>query len=473
MKISNIGKYKWDRWEESYDTWYDLELAIETYYFDPLTTVYPLTTLSAVVANYTCYWERKGCDAWDKTIRETLNTRGYRFLQQVVRGSESYINKSKKVLTRVRKAKSIDIKLFSEIKEALTNLWCVFTMDDIGYYIPEVMDKILQRKKLTADQINEIKNYYLTIRKPLAYRKEEKNLLWITSLIKDKYNLDDLNADNLPSEILREIQNHRRRFTFMSCSDLDTEPGELEYFLNKLKELEKARKLSHPLKISEKTLRSLSKEDKLWLENINKHIYLDNYTQDIYQQIKFYFQSLVSNNFNVPFRNISFYTIAELAKLIAEGKKLSDKEIEVRRKYRVMVQINGEIDCFYGEKNYLRALSLLEDRKEVKTSIIKGTIACLGYARGVVKIVKGTNDIDKVEKGDILVSGTTRPDLMSAIRRCSAIVADSGGVTSHAAIVARELNIPCIVGCGIATKILKDGMQIEVDADQGIIKIIR
>ena len=78
--------------------------------------------------------------------------------------------------------------------------------------------------------------------------------------------------------------------------------------------------------------------------------------------------------------------------------------------------------------------------------------------------------IDKVENGDILVAPTTAPSFIMGMHRAVAFVTDEGGITCHAVIVSRELKIPCIVGTSIATKSLKDGDHIEVDANKGIVK---
>lgn len=104
---------------------------------------------------------------------------------------------------------------------------------------------------------------------------------------------------------------------------------------------------------------------------------------------------------------------------------------------------------------------------------IKGQIASVGQARGRVKILLSPKEINKVRKGDVLVATMTTPDYVLAMRRASAIITDEGGMTSHAAIIARELKIPCIVGTKMATKILKDGDLVELDADKGIVKILK
>ncbi len=81
--------------------------------------------------------------------------------------------------------------------------------------------------------------------------------------------------------------------------------------------------------------------------------------------------------------------------------------------------------------------------------------------------------MDQMKEGDILVAGQTRPFFMPAIRKAGAIVTDEGGITSHAAIVARELKKPCVIGTRIATEVLKDGDLVEVDADNGVVKILK
>ena len=81
--------------------------------------------------------------------------------------------------------------------------------------------------------------------------------------------------------------------------------------------------------------------------------------------------------------------------------------------------------------------------------------------------------MNKMNKGDILVSIATDPDIVPAMKKAAAIVTEQGGVTSHAAIVSRELRIPCVIGTKIATKVLKDNDLVEVDATKGIIKILK
>lgn len=99
--------------------------------------------------------------------------------------------------------------------------------------------------------------------------------------------------------------------------------------------------------------------------------------------------------------------------------------------------------------------------------ILTGVAASPGIAIGTVRIVPEASEIDKVQDGDILVAEMTTPDFVPAMKRAAAIVTDRGGRTAHAAIVSRELGIPCVVGTEAATKILSDGQEITVDGFQG------
>jgi pyruvate,water dikinase len=108
----------------------------------------------------------------------------------------------------------------------------------------------------------------------------------------------------------------------------------------------------------------------------------------------------------------------------------------------------------------------VEGVKELNV-LAKGMPASPGIASGKVRLIKDETELDKVKEGDILVTVMTTPDMVPAMRRANAIVTDEGGMTCHAAIVSRELQIPCIVGTSDATQVLSDNMEITVDAEKG------
>ncbi len=101
---------------------------------------------------------------------------------------------------------------------------------------------------------------------------------------------------------------------------------------------------------------------------------------------------------------------------------------------------------------------------------IKGVSAYRGKATGVARLIRNAHQDHTFHAGDILVTNNTTPEFVPIMKRASAIVTDQGGITCHAAIISRELKKPCVIGTKIATKVLKDGDLVEVDAEKGIVR---
>jgi pyruvate,water dikinase len=124
---------------------------------------------------------------------------------------------------------------------------------------------------------------------------------------------------------------------------------------------------------------------------------------------------------------------------------------------------------FEGKQAKVLHRKIFEKTKSFVTEL-KGMSACRGAARGKVVVIKTRKDFGKMQKGCVLVATMTRPEFVPLMQKASAIITDEGGITSHAAIVSRELGIPCVIGTKVATKVFKDGDMVEVDANNGILK---
>ena len=177
----------------------------------------------------------------------------------------------------------------------------------------------------------------------------------------------------------------------------------------------------------------------------------------------------VSKRKNIAYENLVFATWHEMIK-----QELDEKNLEERRKACVFLWTADKIDIYVGEE----AEQITKDYHEIvlkqeSGDEIKGITASKGKVKGRVKIVLNVSNFNKMKKGNILVAMMTRPEYLPVMKIASAIVTDEGGITCHAAIVSRELRIPCIIGTKNATKILKDGDMVEVDADNGVIKRIK
>lgn len=169
----------------------------------------------------------------------------------------------------------------------------------------------------------------------------------------------------------------------------------------------------------------------------------------------------IGNLANIILDDLSWYKIQEIEELIEGSKKPVD--VDKRREYIEVVLVDGVIT--YNE-------NLPRKAKEEKVRQLTGYIASKGFVTGKVRLVFSSNEIGKVKNGDILVTSMTTPDFVPAMRIAGAIVTDEGGILSHAAIVSREFGVPCIIGTGNATTLLKDGDMVEVDANNGVVRII-
>lgn len=153
-------------------------------------------------------------------------------------------------------------------------------------------------------------------------------------------------------------------------------------------------------------------------------------------------------------------TLAKLGKLIEDLYQFPQDIEWAKRDRQVFIVQTRPVTTLKAAK--------IEALPEIKVKpVLTGIAASPGLAAGCVKVVSEASQIDKVAKGDVLVAEMTTPDFVPAMKRAVAIVTDRGGRTAHAAIVSRELGIPCVVGTEIATKILHDGHEITVDGTLG------
>lgn len=192
-----------------------------------------------------------------------------------------------------------------------------------------------------------------------------------------------------------------------------------------------------------------------------KYVLISNYYQ-------FNFLKEAERRSGIPLKLLQYSIYPEYHSILS--KKANVNVFEERRKICCCIHTQDAYTITDGV-DAQQALDFfqkgVDDRME-----IKGMIASVGIVRGRVKKILKIHDMANIEKGDILISSMTRPEMVPAMKYAAAIVTDEGGVTSHAAIVSRELGIPCIIGTKVATQILKDGDMVEVDANKGYVRIL-
>lgn len=156
-----------------------------------------------------------------------------------------------------------------------------------------------------------------------------------------------------------------------------------------------------------------------------------------------------------------------------ELNKLIEMGLKIENIYGSVQDTEWAFDKDTGDFYFLQSRPITtiggEEKEEKLIPLCKGLPASPGIGRGIVKNIKNLTEISQVEEGDILVTEMTNPDMVPAMKKARAVVTDEGGRTCHAAIVSRELQIPCIVGAKNATQVLKDGIEVTVDATRGIV----
>lgn len=274
----------------------------------------------------------------------------------------------------------------------------------------------------------------------------------------------------------KQFQILYERFKWLSCLDIHNKPWSKDEFREHIKSFTRAPENKH---ISfEKVIEELkpSEVDLEYLKMAKRFVYIKDARDDFRRESVYFSNALwkeLAKRMRISTEDTSYLQDREIINFLSSQVAISKETISQRKQEFVLyIGDNKKLACLQGDqiKEALKRFNLL--LKEEKIQDITGRVASKGLAKGKVSIVRGVKDLSKVEEGNILVAVTTHPDYVPAMRRSAAIVTDEGGITSHAAIVSREFDIPCIVGTKLATKVLRNGDLVRVDANNGVVKKI-
>lgn len=474
MKLSAIKKITWEKDIEEFEKWYNAQLEIETFITNrnPLAKLFTKHSANVLILNTQYYYDRAGFK-WDEDRNQAVKKRSLALLAKLISKTKRYIKTIKHIAKDLEETKKIDEVSLQKFRELFFLIWCIFIVD-LGRPLSSLIQKRLEKRGLNPGQIDTIINCCISFRNTFEFQKEAEDLKKIYRQLPQQHKAGSVVFKALPQSIKNTILTHWKKYRHLTGVWLDTKPetpSELFQRLLTIRETQSPRRIQ---KIPKKLQKFLSKDDLQLISLTHQHSFFDNYVSDIYERLDFLLNQHLSKQFSITSKNLSWYSFDELEALTKYGKKLTDQELKQRKQYRIMVQIDGKVAMFYGKRKFEEVQKAIFEKTPLltPTTILKGFVASRGFIRAPVTIVNETKDIHKVKAGNILVSVMTHPDLMLAIQKCSGIITDTGGITSHAAIISREFKIPCIVGTGIATKILKDGALVELDANNGIVRII-
>lgn len=334
------------------------------------------------------------------------------------------------------------------------------------------------------------------LKKGLSNTQFEKLLLptEISFIQKEQEEFFKLALDNRGRTIsaltLRKLRAHYNRYTWLPY-DYGVTAYSFDYFNNQLAALLKkdqalvkqkyldlknySQNLSKEQALIIKKFKINHREQSL-IEIIKIAFYLVDAKKELFTRGHWFAERLfsaISSRLDIP-PHLLKYALPDEVRGFLAGKKPNLKKLQSRYDNCVLrIGPTGSLKIIDGPAakriidNFIAARN-----RPAETIDLKGRIANPGISRGFARVILDARECNIFKHGEILVTAMTSPDYMVAARRAAAIVTDEGGITCHAAIIARELKIPCIIGLKIATKVLRTGDLIEVDADKGLIRLL-
>lgn len=368
-----------------------------------------------------------------------------------------------KVLSHLEELKTIDPSKLSD--EELRQKYKLYIKIYLDSYIPMMMrpdDYLLDKIKAISDLSDDELNKLLYVDTPTLYSKE------LSSFYEGIISNDFSNYLKDYEWIINPLGYDLKPLTLKYIKER-AENVSKETAIKRIKESNKNKQ--HGIEEREQLLSKLNNQNLVLLINLlRKFVYFRTAIAETSDRFFYYFKKTIINELckrsGVALNDALIYDYKDFETNIFENKYPSN--ILNKRKRGQLVWFKGEtIEEYYGLKTY----SLLKESLPETKYDLKGQIACPGRVKGKVKIVNNFADISKMEKGDILVTSMTTPEIAGALDKAVGIITDEGGVTCHAAIIAREYAIPCLVGTEKATKILKDNQEVILDCIKGAVAI--
>jgi phosphoenolpyruvate synthase/pyruvate phosphate dikinase len=289
-----------------------------------------------------------------------------------------------------------------------------------------------------------------------------------------------------PESIKEGLESHWLNFAWLNDSGYYGDYFSKDYYLERIKKqakLDPGKELQGILdeieqhqKDFDKVLDKYKKDKRLVLmiATINDAIFFRSFRSEEYYRSGIYLTKLFSEVAHrlglKDFKELFYFTVPEVLEYLDGGESVDKDLISQRKESFIALSDWDKYIMYQGQES--KKISAQIDLQSSDEKELIGQPAFKGVVKGRVAIVRGPQDFDKVEDGDILVAQSTQPNYVPILKKVKAIVTEEGGVLCHASVISRELKVPCVIGTKVATKVLKDGDMVEVDANKGIVKKI-
>lgn len=361
-----------------------------------------------------------------------------------------------------------------EIKEEYIRLYdsLVPYGEPLPYFLKERIQIVLENYLVNEKKIP--KKEYEILLTPLYQsflNREQEELLKI-------YKRHGKNSRQLN----RQLENHKAKYSWI-LFDYASIAVDKNFFRKRLSDLIKNQPVHLNYRKLKKQKKSIIEKYKInnrylhYLNVLEDLFYLMDKKKEILSRAHFAITPLfgeAGRRLGLDLKIIRWHFWKEIKETLLNKRKL-DKKIAASRKRFSVVEFRDGRGTALSKAKSLKLISLIkqDEKLDKKIKLISGIAASPGKVKGIIRYLKSAKENHKIKKGEILLVSNTTPDFMPAIRLAKAIITNEGGITCHAAIVSREFKIPCIVGTEIATKVLKDGDLVEVDAERGVVKILK
>jgi phosphohistidine swiveling domain-containing protein len=215
-------------------------------------------------------------------------------------------------------------------------------------------------------------------------------------------------------------------------------------------------------------------EEKKWIDLQEEFVFYRTFRTERSYESLFYLERFLANlekSLNLEEHELSYYNKEEIITILQSGLRINQNILAERKQEFAMSLHNGTLKLIEGNTAKLW-IEVNTEELDIVVHEVKGLAAYRGKITGKARIVMNVKDQNSVMEGDILIVPMTTPDFMPCLQKAAAFVTDEGGVICHAAIVARELKKPCVIGTKKATKVFHNDDMVEVDGFSGIVRLI-
>ena len=336
----------------------------------------------------------------------------------------------------------------------------VFITHPLAQAVALRIGDILQGKGLHKENITQaILNLSVAL-KPNGPEQEESDLWQIKKHMQDPG--FDLGA---------ALADHCDKYAYLAYREPFAEGYGVEYFRKRLDDIKEWQK---PTPKYPEAISRFSTQELEYIQVLDEFVFFRTYRTEKSYEALFYLEKFLAkleSEFNLGKHDLSYYSFEEIEQLVTNALYVEPPLINARKSGFAMLLHDSQISIKTGDE-LEQVIASKNSKKHRHRKVVHGMVVSRGHAQGPVKIVMDASVQDMVEDGDILVTPMTTPDYLPALRKAAAFVTDEGGITCHAAIVAREMKKPCVIGTKNATEVFSNGDLVDVDAILGIVKIV-